>query len=349
VFALALLLINSKHRLVILGYTLVFSAAFQAFYGSIMTLSGIEYGFFVEKTAYIGFATGTFINRNHLAGYFEMTSAIGIGLLLATSVNSSQGKQSWRKTLLNLTHLMLSQKFILRLMLAMLVVALVLTRSRMGNTGFFASLLITGFIALFAFRSQCSSFGNMFSRRETKSAVILIVSLLLIDMFIVGAWFGVEKLTDRISQTSAEGDAGRLDVAKRSIGLLKDYPLVGGGGGSFHTVYARYRSGEVKQYYDHAHQDYLEIIADVGGVGFSLLALAVLLSLYTALRTLFRTRDLLLRGMSFASVMGIIALLIHSTVDFNLQIPANAATFMIILALGWIASSLDRDLKISGC
>jgi O-antigen ligase len=244
---------------------------------------------------------------------------------------------------------MLSQKFILRLMLAMLVVALVLTRSRMGNTGFFASLLITGFIALFAFRSQCSSFANMFSRRETKSAVVLIISLLLIDMFIVGAWFGVEKLTDRISQTSAEADAGRLDVAKRSIGLLRDYPLVGGGGGGFHTVYARYRSGEVKQYYDHAHQDYLEIIADVGGVGFSLLALVVLLSLYTALRTLFRTRDLLLRGMSFASVMGIIALLIHSTVDFNLQIPANAATFMIILALGWIASSLDRDLKISGC
>jgi hypothetical protein len=46
--------------------------------------------------------------------------------------------------------------------------------------------------------------------------------------------------------------------------------------------------------------------------------------------------------MAFASVMGIIALLIHSTVDFNLQIPANAATFMVILALAWIALSLER-------
>jgi hypothetical protein len=46
--------------------------------------------------------------------------------------------------------------------------------------------------------------------------------------------------------------------------------------------------------------------------------------------------------MAFASVMGIIALLIHSSVDFNLQIPANSATFMVILALGWISLNLER-------
>jgi len=50
----------------------------------------------------------------------------------------------------------------------------------------------------------------------------------------------------------------------------------------------------------------------------------------------------LMRGMAFASTMGITALLIHSWVDFNLQIPANAALFMVILALGWISLHLDR-------
>jgi hypothetical protein len=39
----------------------------------------------------------------------------------------------------------------------------------------------------------------------------------------------------------------------------------------------------------------------------------------------------------FAASMAITALLIHSTVDFNLHIPANAATFMVVLALGWIS------------
>jgi FtsH-binding integral membrane protein len=70
----------------------------------------------------------------------------------------------------------------------------------------------------------------------------------------------------------------------------------------------------------------------------------VLMSLAAALTALKRRHDPLMRGMAFASIMGIIALLIHSTVDFNLQIPANAATFMVILALGWIALSLDRKI-----
>ena len=42
-------------------------------------------------------------------------------------------------------------------------------------------------------------------------------------------------------------------------------------------------------------------------------------------------RDNLLKGMGFAATMGLVSLLIHSLVDFNLQIPANAALFIVIL------------------
>lgn len=343
-FALTLLLVNSKYRLVILGYTLLLSAVFQAFYGSIMTLSGLEYGFFIQKYAYVGFATGTFVNRNHLAGYLEMLSAVGIGLLMATSSTKEHGR-TWRHRIRNLLHLMLSQKLLLRLMLAMMVIALVLTRSRMGNAGFFISMMVAGLITLAIFRIQTSSFGEMFKRDETKSAVILIVSLLVIDMFIVGAWFGVDKLADRIAQSSLENDAGRVEVSINTLNLLKDYPIVGAGAGGFHVVYARYRGDGIAQYYDHAHEDYLELISDVGVVGISLLGLIVLTSFGAALKALYRRRDRLLRGMAFASIMATIAILIHSTVDFNLQIPANAATFMVMLALGWIALNLESETK----
>jgi hypothetical protein len=50
-----------------------------------------------------------------------------------------------------------------------------------------------------------------------------------------------------------------------------------------------------------------------------------------------------MRGMSFACIMGVVAILIHSWVDFNLQIPANAALFVVLLALGWISLFLDRQ------
>jgi hypothetical protein len=46
---------------------------------------------------------------------------------------------------------------------------------------------------------------------------------------------------------------------------------------------------------------------------------------------------------AFGVVMGIVSIGIHSTVDFNLQIPANAFIFVILLALGWVSLHLDRD------
>jgi hypothetical protein len=45
--------------------------------------------------------------------------------------------------------------------------------------------------------------------------------------------------------------------------------------------------------------------------------------------------------------MGIVALGIHSTVDFNLQIPANAFAFMILLGFGWLSLFLGRSVHRS--
>ena len=65
-FSLTLLMVRSQRRIKLLCYVLVGSGLFQALYGSMMTLTGIEYLFFVPKDSYIGKATGTFVNRNHL-------------------------------------------------------------------------------------------------------------------------------------------------------------------------------------------------------------------------------------------------------------------------------------------
>jgi hypothetical protein len=68
----------------------------------------------------------------------------------------------------------------------------------------------------------------------------------------------------------------------------------------------------------------------------------VLFTLAVALVAQWARRDPLMRGMSFACIMGVTAILIHSWVDFNLQIPANATLFVTLLALGWISLHLDR-------
>nr|MDJ0833185.1 hypothetical protein [Gammaproteobacteria bacterium] len=140
-FMLSLLLVDTRARIKWLLWLVVYCALFQAVFGSLMTLSGIEYHLFGAKQTSLGVASGTFINRNHLAGYLEMALAIGIGLLLAQMQGGKQ--RSMRQKIRGWVAVMLEKKMQLRLILAMLVIGLVMTQSRMGNTAFFSSLLLT--------------------------------------------------------------------------------------------------------------------------------------------------------------------------------------------------------------
>lgn len=332
VFCLALLLVRSRRRARLFAYVLIMSGLFQAVYGSLMTLSGMEYSFFVEKIYNVGHATGTFTNRNHLAGYLEMCLAVGIGVMIA-SLDSGHHHYQGRMLLRKLLQLLLSPKARLRLFLVIMVIALVLTHSRMGNSAFFTSMLVAGGIGL------------LLSRHATRSTVILLVSLVVIDIFIVGTWFGIEKVAERLEQTSFVGE-NRDEVYQHIMDQLQDYRLTGSGLGSFYAVFPKYRKQDVAGYYNHAHNDYLEFATETGLIGLGLLGLAVTGSFLVAVIAQYRRRDPLMRGLSFAAIMGICAIMIHSTVDFNLQIPANAITFMLLLAMGWIALGLKTKRKV---
>jgi len=323
VFALVLLLVNRRTRLRRLAQVLVAAAVFQSMLASLQSLAGVDFAFVEHK----GVAHGTFVNRNHLAGYLEMNLAIGIGLLIASM--KEQTPQSWRQRLRHLSQVLLGPKARLRVYLAIMVVTLVLTHSRMGNTGFFASMLVAGLLALLLFR------------QSPRPVVVLIVSLLVIDIFIVGAWFGLEKVQQRIVNTTLETEA-RDEVDYYAWGQTRDFLITGSGAGSFYTVFPYYRERDIRGFYDHAHNDYLEFLSESGVIASSLLAATVVLCLGAALLAQRRRHDPLMRGMGFSATMGITAILIHSSVDFNLQIPANAALFMVLLALPWLTLNLAR-------
>jgi O-antigen ligase len=124
-----------------------------------------------------------------------------------------------------------------------------------------------------------------------------------------------------------------------ALDLVQDFPLVGTGGGSFYSSFIRYRSPRTG-YIDHAHNDFVEVASDFGLPGLAILGSLVALTLWTALRILAKRNSDLPRGVAFGVAMSVVALLIHSAVDFNLQIPANALTVVVILAMAWIAREL---------
>lgn len=320
-FMLCLLLINSSQRIKTTILVIIASGLFQAVYGSLMTMSGIEYTFFLKKETYFGVATGTFINRNHLAGYLVICLSLGLGMMIASLKANTN---SWKGLVRQIFQAILSQKAILRISLVIMVAALVMTHSRMGNSSFFASMGIIGTLAI------------LLKKRSVGSTIILLLSLLIIDVAVVGTFFGVDKVIERLEKTSTESES-RDEVNLYSIKIIEDNLLNGTGAGTFYNSFPAVREKEIGfLFYDHAHNDYIEFLTERGVIGIAPLVLLVIITFLVALTALWKRQKALMRGCAFGCLMSMLAMGIHATVDFNLQIPANAATFMLVLALGWI-------------
>ena len=149
-----------------------------------------------------------------------------------------------------------------------MVIALVMTRSRMGNAAFFTSMLIAGV-------------SGWPVQHATRSTVILLVSLIIIDVFVVGTWFGVENVIKRYEQTTIYRDCSQpaarwkngFEPGLYAMDMLKDYPLTGSGGGTFYAAFPKYRPGVISAYFDYAHNDYVQFATDTGVIGLGLLGL----------------------------------------------------------------------------
>jgi len=328
-FCLALYLIDSKQKLQLLIYVILLSALGQAIYGAFMILSGVEYSFFISKQSlgsHIGSATGTFLSRNTLACYLEMSLALGIGYMLSMMKDSgsSGNLRSWLRTW---SDLLLSSKARLRLILILLCLGLVLTHSRGGNIGFFTSLTAAGIVFM------------LFARKKPRSTIIFLSSVILLDLLLIGSWVGVSKVMTRLEHTSVQTEQ-RDEVYAATLPMIQDYWLTGTGAGTYFEAFPAYKIPLLSAYSNHAQNDYLEIFAEQGLIGFSLLALFVAFVIFTIMQTMRKRRSSLMLAMSFSSLMAIIAVMIHSMVEYNLQILANSSLFMLLLALPMICRRL---------
>lgn len=303
----------------VLGW-LVAAGLVQAVYGSLMVLSGVEWGFFAEKRFYRDVATGTFVNRNHLAGYLELTSAAALGLILA-DLGGDRSKGSLRQKLLGAIALAFSPKVRSRIALVVMAVALVLTRSRMGNVAFFTSLCVCGML-----------FVLLRHRQYTLRAFALFASVVAIDILIVSNWYGLERVVERIESTDIATE-GRATFLADVPPAIEAYRTAGAGLGTFAYAFAPFRSSRMREHFDHAHNDYIEFAIETGLPGVALLAAFALAHAAHALRTLVVRRRRMVAAVSFSALMALVAHAIHATAEFNLQIPANAATLVVLLAL----------------
>ena len=261
-------------------------------------------------------ASGSYPNRNHYGGLLEMTVALGIGFMVAQQPIEKKN-EPW---LVSLLELITGPKARLRLMLVMLVIGLVISRSRGANMAFVLSLLLASGVFFFM------------TRRIQHNTIIFLVSILVVDALIIGNYFGIEKLKARFENSTPQTET-RDDINQYSRQMAEDYWLTGAGAGSYEIIFPHYRGNNIEARITNAENDYLEFLIELGIIGVIPLALIVVIGLRQQLRQMSPRRDRFNQGIAFGCLMGSTAILMHGVGDFNLQIPANAMIFCLLLTL----------------
>jgi putative inorganic carbon (HCO3(-)) transporter len=325
VFLSCLVLIDNEKHIRRLLLVLLLSGTFQAIYGVLEVLSGSGFSL-VFDFPINGPATGSFVYKNHFANFLLLCLSAGIGLMVIDiEINKSQQSRDWRISLIST---LLSSKTLVRLCLAIMVIALVMSRSRMGNVAFFSAII------------GVSVFTLLLDRKKSKGLGILIVSMLIIDLFIVSQWFGLDKVQQRLAATSLSQEK-RDEVVLDSLPIVKNHPIIGTGAGSYYSVFPGYKKSIINSFYDHAHNDYLQMLIEYGVLGFVFLGLLVLFSFIKAITALKKNASPISKGTAFACLLAFLGMLIHISVDFPLQAPANAVYFVIFIALSMVSTNIS--------
>ena len=320
------LLVNTPYKIKLVIAVVVLSGLFQALYGTALLLGDFD-ATPVFNMNIRSRATGSFVYQNHFANFLMLSAALGTGLMVGQFRN--QQTASWRFRLSHWLAFIMSRKMLLRLALVMIVAGIVLSKSRMGNSAFFASLLICSVLALALYRNRPKVF------------TWFVLSIIAIDVALVGSWVGLEKVQQRLEETVI-GEEGRVPVVLEALPAVRDKPLLGHGAGSFYTVFNQYQSQYLGGFYDHAHNDYLQFAFEYGLPTLLIAGLSVLWVAWLCIDTMMKRRTHLLQGVAFGCLMAIVGMLIHCSVDFQFQAPANTLLFITILCLAYQCRFMPR-------
>lgn len=295
-----------------LTLALVGLGAAEALFGLVQALGGIDaIGTYQRNLEEI--ATGTFINRNHFAGLLNMSLALALGLLWyglsrrRTRRSAPSETRAW--------------SWLIVLACAFIGLAIVLSQSRGGTI----SLVLT--VAFFA--------GLLALDRRRGGQGRALPWILLMTVLGLGLAVGLDALLARFSQL--EERQGRVQVYADTLELLADHSLAGVGPGMYRWAFRPYQTDQTQIRYDHAHNDYLQAAAEWGLPVALLLWGFVFWRFYRACRFFLVGSDPWRRGLALGCAGAILSILLHSLVDFNLQIPANLLVFGLVLGLAWSA------------
>ncbi|GEM_PF-952979 len=141
-------------------------------------------------------------------------------------------------------------------------------------------------------------------------------------------------------QPIQRAEYARLVMWKNGLRMFAEHPLAGVGWGAFATGYARYDTAPGFRRLRAAHNDYVQLLAETGLIGGTLLAL-FLIALVRLSRRGWASPSPFGRSVALGASLGCFGILVHGLVDFYLQSMANAFIFAVLVAVLVVVRRLD--------
>lgn len=239
---------------------------------------------------------GPFVDRDHFPGYMNMIVPLTLGVALASKE--------------------IGKKVLYAFFAVVMTLAVFLSLSRGGVISFICGLAV---------------FSAILVVRRGPKWQFMVLALFAIALVSFVLYAGASPLIARFKADQIS-DEGRLLAWKGTLAAFRDFPVFGAGFGTFENVFALYQPAGLQKIWEHAHNDYLELLLEGGLVGVLIAGVFI----YAVLKRAFRGRGGWQGDAAYLKagfIASIVTISVHSIFDFNLHVPSNAILLSIILGL----------------
>ncbi|MEJ7617081.1 MAG: O-antigen ligase family protein [Pyrinomonadaceae bacterium] len=324
-FAAALAFIDSPRRLRLMVYTITVFGFLLAIFGLIQYFSSPTKIYWITERAQ-SLPFGPFINRHHFAGYMELTLALPLGLVFSNAIDRDKS-------------------LIFAFVALLMGIGLIMTNSRGGIISLLAEIFFLVIVSSLRRKRQSESETEERRAGRVRGAVVRVgLGLMLVFTLFIGVvLYGGEDALSRFVGTVNASDptTGRAHFWSMTVNIIRDYPLLGTGLGSFGMAYTRYDTRNGTYRLEHAHNDYLQLLSDAGIVG-AVLGVVFVVALFRLGFARRESRDKFRRGVAIGALAGCFAVLVHSFFDFTLHTPSNALLFLLLAAFATINGRVEQ-------
>jgi O-antigen ligase len=269
-----------------------------------------------------GTGYGQFINKNHFAYLMEMAFGLAVGLLVSGAVKRQHG--------------MLYVALLLPIW-----TGLVLSNSRGGILAMFAqislAILLIGYL-----RHVIGDEDSRITRAaHSKAMRFATLAILILAVAIGTVWVGGDRLITNFEATGSEFSSSspaspegvtRNEIWRATLRTFAAHPILGVGLGGYSVAITAHHEGSGKMTPQEAHNEYLELLASGGIVGFAI-GLWFAFEVFRVVRANLRSTSKFRAGVCFGAVLGIGAVAVHSFFDFGLHLLANALIFAVLIVM----------------